>query len=194
MSVIYCPPLLLAGLWTELANVCRALRVSWNKPAAADRGAALAGAGLLAAFALFLVATTGFGLFWFLPDLFAGYRADLEVRRPAYEWIARNAPSQANVYAYDDPMLFLYSGRRSVSLPIPPRLYYHDDQAGIDRLLGSIPQFAREHQLGYVLLTHADFHRDLHERGARLEQTVESSKAFQELYRAPGVSVYRFNE
>ncbi|HYL76064.1 MAG TPA: hypothetical protein VEU96_17775 [Bryobacteraceae bacterium] len=187
-------PLLLAGLWTELANVCQALRVSWRKPAMADRGAALVGAGVLGAFALFIAGTTVFGLFQFLPALFETYRADFEARRPAYQWIARNSPPQAQVFAYDDPLLFLYTGRKSCGLPVPPKLQYHQDEAGIDRLLSSIPNFAREHQLGYLLLTQGDFYRDLHERGARvLDNAVTGSSAFQKLYGNPSAAVYRFN-
>jgi hypothetical protein len=187
-------PLLLAGLWTELANVYQALRASWRKPAIADRTAALAGVGVLAAFALFIAFTTTYGLFRFLPDLFASYRTDFAARRPAYQWIARNAPPEANVFAYDDPLLYLYAGRKSCNLPIPPKLYYHDDQAGIDKLLFSLPDFAREYELGYVVIARDDFYRDLHERGARcLRQAVESNRAFEQLYKTSGVAVYRFN-
>jgi hypothetical protein len=150
-------------------------------------------AGMLAALGLFVAFTTGFGLFVFLPELFASYRADLNARRPAYNWIAHNAPLSANVFAYDDPLLFLYTGRKSCNLPVPPTLYYHDDQAGIDKLLASIPDFAREYELGYVLLTRDDFYRDLHERGARgLRQAVELNGAFQQRYKSPAVAVYQF--
>jgi hypothetical protein len=187
-------PLLLAGLWTELENVYLALRASWRKPVFADRAAALGGAGMLATLALFIAFTTIFGLFRFLPDLFARYRADFAARRPAYEWIARHAPAEANVFAYDDPLLYLYTGRKSCNLPIPPRLYYHDDQAGIDKLLFSLPNFAREQRLGYVVIAGDDFYRDLHARGARcLMQAVESNSAFEPVFKASGVTVYHFD-
>ena len=186
-------PLIQAGLWTELENVYRALLASWRKPAFADRAAAFAGAGLLAALAVFIVFTTTYGLFRFLPDLFASYRADFEARRPAYEWLDHNAPPAANVFAYDDPLLYLYTGRKSCNLPIPPKLYYHDDQAGIDKLLYSIPDFARQYRLDYVVLSHDDFYRDLHDRGARvLKGAVESSNAFQPLFKTPNISIYRY--
>ncbi len=186
-------PLLLAGLWTELANVVRAFQVAWNKPVFAERAVAAAGASLLAALALFVGFNTIFGLAWFLPDLFSAYRADLQGRLPAYQWVADHVPLQANLYAYDDPLLYLYTNRRSVSLPIPPKLYYHDDQAGIDKLLDAIPDFAREQRLDYALLTSDEFYRDLHERGAlRLQKAVDSTSLFQPMYRARGVTVYRF--
>jgi len=187
-------PLLLAGLWTELANFWAALRAAWKKPALGDRIMARAMAGVLAGFVLFVAGTTGVALFWFLPVLFETYQHDLEARLPAYEWIERHSSPQSQVFAYDDPMLFLYTGRKSCSLPVPPRLQYHGDEAGIDRLLTSIPSFAREHQLGYVLLTSDDFYRDLHEHGAQvLSHAVQSNGAFQQTYQSPAASVYRFD-
>ena len=188
-------PLLLAGLWTELENVFQALRLSWRKRAFADRTAALIGAGALASLALFIGFTTSYGLFRFLPDLFANYRADFAARQPAYEWIARNAPADANVFAYDDPLLYLYAGRKSCNLPIPPKLYYHDDQAGIDKLLSALPDFATEHRLGYVVLSRDDFYRDLHERGEKcLRQAVEGNSSFQQVYHTSKVAIYRVND
>jgi hypothetical protein len=187
-------PPLLAGLWTELENVYQVLRVSWRKPAFADRAAALAGAGVLAALALLIAFTSTYGLFRFLPDVFASYRSDLAARRPAYEWLAHNAAPEAKVFAYDDPLLYLYSGRRSCNLPIPPKLYYHNDQAGIDKMLVNLPDFASEYQLNYVLIAKDDFYRDLHERGAQcLKQAVEGNRIFQPLYKTSAVTVYRFN-
>ena len=184
-------PLLLAGLWTELANVWQALRVAWKKPAAGERVVAFAGAAALASLALFVAFTTFNGLFYFLPDLFRSYRTALRSRQPAYEWIAKNAPAGANVFAYDDPMLYLYTGHESCNLPIPPKLYYHGDDAGIDKLLHSIPDFARQQQLSYVLLTPSDFYRDLHEPGARhLAEAVQDSNTFQQVFKAPGAALY----
>ncbi len=183
-------PLLLAGLWTELENICEMLRLSWHKPARSDRTAAVAGAGVIAAFAAFVVFTTVFGLFLFLPGLFEGYRDDLAARRPAYAWIAAKTPAGSSVYAYDDPTLYLYTGRKSVSLPVPPRLQYHDDQAGIDQLVDSLPAFANRYRLSYALVSHSDFYRDLHERGARREwNAIRSAR---DVFNTPGVSVFEF--
>ncbi len=186
-------PLLLAGLWTELSNVWQALSTAWKKPALSDRVAAFAGAVLLAIFALFVAFNTSFGLIRFLPDLFADYRTTFESRQPAYQWIARNTPAEANVFAYDDPMIYLYTGRKSCNLPVPPKLYYHGDDAGIDKLINSIPDFARQYQLSYLLLTPGDFYRDLHEARARLlAQAVQHSDSFQASFKTPSVAIYRF--
>jgi hypothetical protein len=187
-------PLLLAGLWTELTNLWQALGAAWKKRAAAERAVAFAGAGALAALALFVGFTTCYGLFYFLPDLFGSYRDALETRLPAYQWIAKNAPAEANVFAYDDPLLYLYADRKSCNLPIPPKLYYHDDDAGIDKLLHSIPDFARQYQLSYILLTPGDFYRDLHQPGAlHLAEAVQQSSAFQPAFKSPAVAIYHFS-
>lgn len=186
-------PLLLAGLWTELSNVCQTLRAAWQKNKSGERVVAFGGAAALAALALFVGFTSLNGLFSFLPDLFASYGAAFAAREPAYQWIAKHAPETANVFAYDDPMLYLYTGRKSCNLPIPPKLYYHDDDAGIDRLLASIPDFARQYSLSYVLLTPGDFYRDLHEPGAaHLANAVQHSGAFEQEFQTPSASVYRF--
>jgi hypothetical protein len=185
-------PFLAAGLWTELANVCRTLRVSWSKPTLADRCAAALVGGLISVLALFVIFTHVYGVARFLPDLFDAYRSDLDARRPAYEWIERNTPRDASVFAYDDPLVYLYAGRKSCSLPIPPKLYYHGDEAAIDKLVDSTPDFARRYDLTYALITPGDFYRDLHARGAtRLAKAVTQSHNFQPLFTTPGASVYR---
>lgn len=181
-------PLLLAGLWTEFENICRMLRLFWNKPAMADRAAAWAGAGVVAAFAAFVLFSTTFGLFRFLPGLFDDYAADLQARQPAYAWIASHTPADAGIFAYDDPLLYLYTGRKALSLPVPPKLQYHDDQAGIDKLLDSIPDFAAGHRLAYALVAASDFHRDLHARGVQRERDAFSGAA--PLFQSSAAAIY----
>ena len=185
-------PILLAGLWTELKNVFSVMRLAWAKPTVADRVAAALGAAALAGFALFVAFTNLHADFVFFPRLFAEYRADLDRRLPAYRWIASNVPTGANVFAYDDPLLYLYTGRKSCNLPIPPKFYYHHDDAGIDRLLSLIPEFSRDQRLDYVMLTPGDFYRDLRENGAKhLARYVEESPAFGKLYADGYVTIYR---
>ena len=89
--------------------------------------------------------------------------------------------------------MYLYTGRHSCNLPIPPRFYFHNDDAGIDRLLHTIPDFAREQRLNYVLLARDDFYRDLHENGAiHFAHAVESSPQFRPIFRTNYAAVYAF--
>ncbi len=184
-------PLLLMGLATEVRNLCEALRQAWRKPAFADRFAVAGFGAILAGLAAFAIFCTVFGLARFVPDLFASYRADFEARRPAYEWLTSHAPADANVYAYQDPVLYLYTGRKACSLPIPPKFYYHRDDQGIDRLMGSMADFARDYRLDYLLLTPDDYYRDLHASGTRGLTQAMQSNAFQVLYGSKRVAVYR---
>jgi len=186
-------PLLLMGLATEVGHIVGALRINWAKPAFADRCAA-AGLGVLfTSIAVFGVFCTVYGVTYFLPDLFRSYRADFEARRPAYEWIAQHAPAAANVYAYEDPLVFLYTGRKACSLPIPPKFYYHRDDAGVEKLMASMADFARGYRLNYLLLTPEDYNRDLHAMGTKGLTEAMQSSAFQKLYASGSVAVYKLN-
>jgi hypothetical protein len=169
------------------------LRRTWAKPVFAERFAAAGVGALLAGVAAFAVFCTIFGLAHFIPDLFASYRADFEARRPAYEWIALHAPADANVYAYEDPLVFLYAGRRACSLPIPPKFFYHGDNGGVDKLMASMADFARGYRLDYLLLTPDDYHRDLHAMGTHGLTAAMQSSSFREVYASTGAAIYRLN-
>jgi hypothetical protein len=185
-------PLLIAGLWTELHNFSTALRRAWNLRLTSQRIVAGAGAGALAALAAFILFTHIYGDFVFLPRLLDAYGSDLRELRPVYSWVATHTPLEANLYAYDDPLLYLYTGRRACGLPIPPRLYYYEDDPGIARLLGTLPTFSRDQHLDYMLLTTRDFYRDLHENGARVSrETIERSPLFERVYFRPDAEIYR---
>lgn len=184
--------LLGAGLCTELRKIVSALQRAWNKHILGERIAAALGAGALAALAAFLVFTHVYGDFVFLPQVLGAYQSDLQSLRPVYAWVADHTPPDTNLYAYDDPLLYLYTGRRACGLPIPTKLYYHDDDAGIDRLLRTLPAFSAEQHLDYALLTPRDFYRDLHEKRALLLlNAIDNSPSFERVYARTDAGVYR---
>ena len=183
-------PLLLAGLWAEIRNLLEALRSAWDKRGA-DRVASMIGAGAVAVFALFFAFTNVYGLVRLIPSVMTAYQSDLEHRRPAYQWIAKQLPSSVSVFAYDDPLLYLYTGHRSCNLPLPPKFLYYDD-AATDRLVHSIPDFARQNRLDYLLITSDDFYRDLHERGIQqLAASVQGDTRLNRAFSSPSTSIYR---
>ena len=184
-------PLLLMGSATEVRNICGALRMAWAKRALADRVAVAGFGALLAGLATFAVFCTVFGLSHVIPDLFASYKTDFESRERAYQWIDRNVPRDANVYAYQDPVMFLYTGHRACRLPIPPKFLYHGDDNGIDKLMGSMADFARGYQLDYLLMTPDDYYRDLDAKGTHGLTVAMQSNAFRKLYVTNGVAVYK---
>ncbi len=186
-------PLLLAGLATEVRNLCGALRTAWTKPALGDR-VAVAGFGtLLAGLAAFAVFCTVFGLAHVIPDLFATYRADFQARESAYRWIDSHVPAGANLYAYEDPLMFLYTGHKASRLPIPPKFLYHSDGRAIEKLMASLPDFARSHDLDYLLLTPDDYYRDLNAKGTQGLTAAMASGSFERLFASDHVAVYKLN-
>jgi hypothetical protein len=186
-------PLLLMGLATEVGNICSGLRMGWKKPAFADRFVVAGFGALVAGVAAFGIFCTVFGLSRVIPDVFASYQVDFQARRSAYEWLASHAPTDANVYAYDDPLVYLYTGRKACSLPIPSKFYYHGDDEAINKLTASMADFARNYRLQYLLLTPDDYHRDWHAIGSRGLAEAMQSGAFQKLYGSSRVAVYKLN-
>jgi hypothetical protein len=183
-------PLLLAGLWIEVRNLLNAVRSAWHKRGL-DRSVAVIGGGALAAFALLFAFTNCYGLFRLIPELMGAYQFDLDQRRPAYDWISRRAPPLATVLAYDDPLLFLYTGRTSCQLPLLPKLLYYDDLA-TDRFIRTIPDFARQRHIDYLLVTSDDFYRDLHQRGVQqLAVSVQADPRLERTFSSPNTSIYR---
>lgn len=184
-------PLLLAGLATEVRNLGGALRTAWAKHATPDRVAVAGFGALLASLAAFAVFCTVFGLMHVIPDLFATYRADFEARTQAYRWIGRNVPAGANFYAYEDPVMFLYTGHKASRLPIPPKFLYHADDGAIEKLMASLADFARNHDLDYLLLTPDDYHRDLNAKGTEGLAEAMGSSEFARLFASDRVAVYK---
>ena len=186
-------PFLLMGLATEVRHICTVLWIAWQKPAVADRFAAAGFGAILATLAAFAVFCTAFGLSHFIPDLFASYRGDFAAREQAYQWIGRNVPRGANVYAYQDPVMFLYTGHQGCRLPIPPKFFYHNDDRAIDQLMGSMADFARSNRLEYLLLTPDDYYRDLNAKGTAGLTEAMHSRAFQKVYESGSVAIYKLN-
>lgn len=186
-------PLLLMGLATEVRNICTALRLAWLKPAFADRFAVAGFGAILAGLAAFSIFCMVFGLTHVIPDLFASYREDFSAREQAYQWVNRNVPRDANMYAYQDPLMFLYTGHKACRLPIPPKFLYHGDDHGIDKLMGSMADFARGYDLEYLLLTPDDYYRDLDAKGTHGLTEAMQSNAFEKLYASKQVAIYKLN-
>lgn len=181
-------PLLLAGIWTELKNVVAALQRAWQKNLAAERAVAVLAGAVLAALAIFVVFTNVRGYFVFLPAVLSGHRAELQASKPAYTWISEHTPKNSNVFAFHDSVLFLYAGRRSCQLPIPPRLIYHHDDAGLSALLDGLAGFAHDQRLNYLLITDGDY---LTLQDPSFSDRVKLNSAFQPVARFPFTTVYQ---
>ncbi len=185
-------PLLLGGLWTEAGHLVKALGAAWRRPAIAERMLAAVAGLVLAVFVLSVSAGHAYGDWVFIPRVLTAYADDLASARPAYAWVAGHTRPESNLYGYDDPMIYLYTGRHACSLPIPTKYYYYNDDEGIDRLLRGLPAFSTQQKIEYVFLTAHDFYRDLHGGGAAVtRQTIAQSAYFERVYDRSGVELFR---
>jgi hypothetical protein len=169
-------PLLLAGLYTELKNIISNLDVKWHR---------------YHPFVLApVLACSLYGLFVFLPALLSTYTEDFSSRMPVYRWLARSIPETAGVFAFADPVAYLYTGRHACSRPVVTSLIYHEDRAGIDKLVDQTPAFAHEHGLNYLLLTPSDFHLAYPDHAQRLLNAAARDPGWRLCYSRGPVFVY----
>jgi hypothetical protein len=183
-------PLALMGFWTEVKNFGAAVRKTWERGQGADRvlaigaGAALSGAGL------WIAGSDAAGYAKFLPAVFDTCRRDLEAHQPAYDWIRMHTPAEAMVNAYDDPVLYLYTGRRALGMPMPSsRVYSGDAESEANQFIRAVPQQAREHGLDYLLATDSDFYRE--RRAGLLWRAAAADPLLRREYADAHAAVYR---
>jgi len=153
-------PLLLAGLFTEMAQLGQMLWTSLRRPAWSDRIVATGFGGAVACLLTAAVGLQCFVTFVMMPETSRQKREQLASRREAYSWIKINLPANAAVFSYDDPLLYLYSGHKGSSNPLLPRYWYAQDHARIVGSYRNFAEFCRRHQLAYVYLTSQDALRE----------------------------------
>jgi len=154
-------PLVLMGIWTEVRNFCSVVRASWHKPALAERIGAVVAGMAVAVMAAFVVVSYVLGTAGFLPKLHAACRDQRIDHAPVYDWIRSHTAPAASVYAYDDALLYLYTGRHALGLPLPAiRFYQGDAGTQAQQFALAVPQNAREHHLDYLVATEEDFYRE----------------------------------
>jgi hypothetical protein len=151
-------PMVAAGLWTEVANLAGLVRGAWRN---GDRGSAAAVATALAAFAGMMVVTPA-------ADFVALHRAYGEhariaaENRPVREWLVRNTDASARVLSYSDPVVYLETGRRGYSLRVPPGTQLAGRRAMAEHF-GALSDLLRQRNVGFALLSTADYHFDSQE-------------------------------
>jgi hypothetical protein len=120
-------PLLLAGLLTELEHITAMLRSAFRHK---DMGQRVVAAGMGAAVAAILIGALAVECFMSFGNLYDSAeqrRSKVTDMRAAYAWIAANVPDSSKVLSNDDPLLYLYSGRRGHWVPMGPRAWYAND-------------------------------------------------------------------
>jgi hypothetical protein len=181
-------PLLAAAVYVELKHLASLAWKAFGKPKPGDRVAAVTVAVLLAALAGFALARTWYGLRTRLPSLIADRQETLEQARPAYDWLARQT---GRVLACSDPVVYLYTGMRGISLRAPPGVLLRGEASALDQWFAALPELVERHGVSYVLVTRDDYNLDVPERSqpawrSAIEQAGWSTQAFA----GNGVTIY----
>lgn len=146
-------PLLIAGAWTEFRQLGSSLEAAWKRNRRGDRVAAAAIGGAVAGFAVLAVQGSLHGTLLALPAVYRAHAAQTGAS-------AAPLPPGALVLSYEDPVVYLRTGRRGYSLRIPPGLQRRGDPVAIEAHLAQLPALARRHGLTHVVTGPSDYHLD----------------------------------
>lgn len=185
-------PLMAAGLAAELEALARKLGEAWKRGKRADRAAAVAVGVALALLGSHAARQALYGLRVFLPSAFAARADAVRGNAGAYEWIRTETPPEAKFFAYDDPGLYLHTGRKAMSLRVPPILVRRSDDEAVADFVASLPEFAAQFNLDYALFTPEDFRLDAPAGGRQGEERLVAGGKLMPVYRDGRVGVFAF--
>jgi hypothetical protein len=187
-------PLYVAGLATQLAAVVALIAKTWRLGKTSDRVAAVFVFATMSAIVGGCAASIVSGVLQQLPEYYHDREVQAASMLPAYRWIGSNIPTDARFAAYDDTLLYLYTGRRGYAVPILPRLVY-DSEIGRTQeyVTHGLPELWREKRVNYVIVTEYDFRRDLHKPALEsLLRLVQDRTRFEPIYADQTAQLYRF--
>ena len=185
-------PLAFAGLLTEVEHFASLVRLCLRHKDASQRVAAV-----IMACAIGLALVGSLGLQGYVGVRFLGESAEQHRtrnvdNRGAYAWIRANLPADAVVVAYNDPVLYMYTGRASISRPLPPSIWYSEDHARALEMYRTLPVYAREHGAEYVYYTTEDLRRDMGDADSTaLDHAIRFNPSLQEIYHGGIGTIYR---
>jgi hypothetical protein len=180
------------GCWTEVKRISGAVKAAWREHATSSRVAAVGAAVALAGGGVFLIATNVVGNAVFIPERYARCRSELAAHQAAYQWFRMNTPPDATSYAYDDPVFYLYTGRRGLGLTMPyGRIYHSDPEREANEFTLAVPQQASDHRLNYLFLTATDFYREGAQRARLVLDATARDAGFRKEFAAGQAIVYR---
>jgi hypothetical protein len=142
-------PLLLAGLLTELEHLAAMLKSAFRHKDIGQRVVAAGMGAFVAATLIGALILQCYMSFGYLYGSAEQHRTKLIGMREAYLWIAANVPESAIVLSNDDPILYLYSGRRGHVVPLVPRFWYGNDHESTVAAYRDIAAYCRSHGFEY---------------------------------------------
>lgn len=185
-------PLAFAGLLAEMEHFAGVLRAGWRRPEVSQKVASVV--MLCVAVSIFGAAI---GIQAYVGGVFLGESAEAARERNidnrgAYAWIRANLPADAAVVAYNDPAMYLYTGRRSIRRILPFYLWYTDDHEQVVNLYRELPAFALDHGATYAYQTATDVEVGMTEDDAEsILQSIDSNPLLTPVYKMGMGVVYR---
>jgi hypothetical protein len=154
-------PLLLAGLITELWHLAKLLRIAAALPKLPERIVAGLAATAVVCLCVFVARQNYQMIAGFLPSFMAQCREKRTRSLPAYAWISKNTPTGARYLAYNDPLLYLYTGRQACRMPPNPLDIYRQDGAAALQPFRQVNEFAQRWNLTHAFVSRFDYDTDL---------------------------------
>jgi len=185
-------PLGFAGLVTEMEHFFGMARAGMRHRDRSQRVASVVMVSLAALVLLGAFALQGYVGGAFMNETEQQQRKRNIDHRGAYAWIRANLPHDAAVIAYNDPVMYLYTGRRSISRPLPPYIWYTEDHAAAVSLYAELATYARAHGASYVYYTTADLRRDMDDSNTRdIETSIRSNPELTVIHESGIGTIYR---
>jgi hypothetical protein len=185
-------PLLLAGLVTEIEHIGAMLKAGLRHEDFSQRAVAGGMAGVVALVLGAALVTQGYVTFVFLHESAEKSAAKLADQRAAYTWMSANLPPDATVLSYDDPLLYLYTGRRGNYLPLLPRWWYAEDHASMVGAYEKVAEYCVARGLQYFYFTTEDLSREVGEEDrAAIERAVRANPELVPIFQSGIGTVYK---
>jgi len=188
-------PLLAAGFVAEIERFLKGVRAGFGHKDRSQRVVAYVIAGVFLSIIGGSAVAQWVTLTKMMPVMIEQFRVRTVAQREAYDWIQQNLPSDANVMAAMDPLLYLYTGRHSCQLVVPTIYWYREDPKGALQHYANLVAYAREQKMGYLYLTDKDYARDMTEEDHReVMRTLKENKGLTLLKQFGNGGVYRIGE
>jgi hypothetical protein len=186
-------PLLLAGLLTEVEHIATMFRAAFRHKDIRQRVVAAGMAACVSAILLGALAMQCFMSFGYLYDSAEQSRTKLVDLRAAYAWIAANVPESARVLSNDDPLLYLYSGRRGYSVPRSSRAWYANDRESTLATYRDIAVYCRNNGFEYFYSNAEDTSRwgDDGDTVQALRKAVRENPELKPVFKSGSGTVYQ---
>ena len=149
-------PLLLAGLWVELARVGRLVRSSLRHPPAANRVVAALFLAVLLWMAWLFARQARWEYARIGPAMLRQQRGMMARTSAVYDWIATHVAPGAVFFAINDPALYLYTGRHALRCADLNDIFARD-RSGRLRPTERLLRFVEAQKVSHVLVTANDF-------------------------------------